>query len=442
MPVLAAVAAGLTLFAAPAAPAPIAPVTSASVGAQVVPAAFHPAATPQANRATVTVTAQAAGTLQVDVVTAGGIVVRALLAPTAVTAGQTQTLTWDGAGVPDGHYAVRARLTDAAGAVQESLTPVTRDGADPVVTAPAPAPSVTARGPVRVRATATDLSGATAMRLVVESQLGVEIGTVKMPAPVDGASELAWNLRVNGRLLLPGAYRLRVAADDAVGRRGQGEAHLLRVERAVTSTQIYRLPEAGAKVALTFDDCLDTGPWLQLLAALRKARVKATFFCNGVNVRSNPQAARRTVAEGHTIGSHTWAHPWMTKQDAGEQRSQIRGDREIWWSVAKASPGPFFRPPYGDVDAGVRASAGAEGMAWTVLWDVDPSDYLKPSVGVLVDRVVSKARPGSIVVLHVEANTAAAVPGMVRGLRAQGLQPVSLDELFGRASYLASARRG
>ena len=442
MPVLASVAVGLTLFAAPVAPAPIGPVTSPAVGAQVAPAAFDPAATPQANRATITVTAQAAGTLQVDVLTAGGIVVAPLLAPTPVAAGQVQTLEWDGAGVPDGHYAVRARLTDAAGVAQDALTPVTRDGADPVVEASAPTPAVTGRGPVRIRATAEDLSGATAMRLVVESQLGAEIGRVRMPAPVDNASELSWNLRVKGRLLLPGVYRLRVAADDAVGRRGTGDAQVLRVERAVPSTQIYRLPEAGDKVALTFDDCLDNGPWLQLLAALRRARVKATFFCNGVNVRANPEAARRTVEDGHTIGSHTWAHPWMTRKGAAEQRSQIAGDREIWWRVARASPAPFFRPPYGDVDQGVRSSAGAEGMAWTVLWDVDPSDYLKPATGVLADRVVSKSRPGSIVVMHVEANTAAAVPLMVRGLRARGLEPVSLDELFGTASYLSRARRG
>ncbi len=439
---LAAVAVGLTLFAAPAAPVPIVPVTSASVRAQVAPAAFDPDATPRANRATVTVSAQTPGTLQVDVVTAGGILVAALLAPTSVAAGQGQTLEWDGVGVPDGHYAVRARLVDPAGVASEALTPVTRDGSDPVVQSRAPLPATTGRGPVRVRATATDLSGVSAMRLVVESQLGVEIGRVPLPVPVAGATELAWDLRIGGRLLLPGAYRLRVAAADAVGRSGLGEAQLLRVQRDVPSTQVHRMPAAGAKVALTFDDCLDTGPWLRLLTALRRAGVKGTFFCNGVNVRSNPTAARRTVAEGHTIGSHTWAHPWMTKTGAAEQRSQIRGDREIWWSVARASPAPFFRPPYGDVDQGVRNAAGAEGMAWTVMWDVDPSDYLKPPVGVLVDRVVSKARPGSIIVLHVEANTAAAVPGMVRGLRARGLEPVSLDELFGRASYLSRSRRG
>lgn len=437
---LASAAVALTLFAAPAATLPIAPVTSPAVAAQAVPAAFDPAAQPRANRSTITVTAQAAGQLQVDVVTAGGIVIAPLLPATPVAAGEARTLAWDGGGAADGHYAVRARLTDAAGAVQEALTPVTLDATDPVVRAQAP--GRTAKGPVRVAARADDLTGAVAMRLEVVSQLGTPIGSVPMPAPADDASEFAWNLRVKGRLLLPGVYRLRVAVEDGVGRTGVSAERILRVERGVANRQVSRLPEAGSKVALTFDDCLDTGPWLKLLAALRAAKAKATFFCNGVNVRANPEAARRTVAEGHTIGAHTWAHPWMTRTGEAERRSQLRGDRDIWWRVAKASPAPFFRPPYGDVDAGVRASAGAEGFAWTVMWDVDPSDYLKPAVGVLVDRVVSNSRAGSIVVMHVEANTAAAVPGMVRGLRAKGLEPVSLDEMFGRGSYLTRAPRG
>jgi peptidoglycan/xylan/chitin deacetylase (PgdA/CDA1 family) len=72
-----------------------------------------------------------------------------------------------------------------------------------------------------------------------------------------------------------------------------------------------------------------------------------------------------------------------------------------------------------------------------VLWNVDPSDYLNPARDELVRRVVSNARPGAIVVLHANANTAAAVPDMIRALRAKGLEPKSLDEMFGSAAYLA-----
>ena len=72
-----------------------------------------------------------------------------------------------------------------------------------------------------------------------------------------------------------------------------------------------------------------------------------------------------------------------------------------------------------------------------MLWDVDPSDYLDPPPSVLVDKVTSHAQPGSIVVMHVNANTASAVPALIAALRRDGLEPKSLDEMLGVAAYLA-----
>jgi hypothetical protein len=55
----------------------------------------------------------------------------------------------------------------------------------------------------------------------------------------------------------------------------------------------------------------------------------------------------------------------------------------------------------------------------------------------LIRHVVDKSRPGSIVVMHANANTAASVPAMIRAVRAKGLEPVSLEEMLGTAAYLA-----
>jgi peptidoglycan/xylan/chitin deacetylase (PgdA/CDA1 family) len=58
---------------------------------------------------------------------------------------------------------------------------------------------------------------------------------------------------------------------------------------------------------------------------------------------------------------------------------------------------------------------------------------------------VAKARPGSIIDLHdgldgkVDADRTvlvAALPAILDGLAAKGLQPVRLDELLGRPGYL------
>jgi peptidoglycan/xylan/chitin deacetylase (PgdA/CDA1 family) len=78
-------------------------------------------------------------------------------------------------------------------------------------------------------------------------------------------------------------------------------------------------------------------------------------------------------------------------------------------------------------------------------WDVSAGDWKARSAGNLADRIVAKARPGSIVDLHdgldgrVDADRTilvAALPRILDGLAAKGLQPVRLDELLGRAGYL------
>jgi len=276
------------------------------------------------------------------------------------------------------------------------------------------------------------------MTLTVESQLGVVLGTLSVPVNVDGRrAALDWNLRLRKRLLLPGAYHLRLTGVDSAGNVGRSEARVLRVDRAVKNTIVYSLREAGPVIGLAFDDCVSEQAWLSIIRSFRAAKTHTTFFCNGVNVRSNPTAARATLAGGHTIGSHTWGHPELPSLSRSEQLNQLKGDKEIWWRVAKASPMPFFRPPYGLHNATTDGAAGSEGFAYSVLWDVDPSDYLTPPPGVLIDKVTQQSRAGSIVVLHVNANTAAAVPELIRALRRRGLEPKSLDEMFGVSAYLA-----
>ena len=45
-------------------------------------------------------------------------------------------------------------------------------------------------------------------------------------------------------------------------------------------------------------------------------------------------------------------------------------------------------------------------------------------------RAVGGAHRGSIILMHTKPNTAAAFPDILRGLKAKGLRPVGLSELF------------
>jgi peptidoglycan/xylan/chitin deacetylase (PgdA/CDA1 family) len=183
-------------------------------------------------------------------------------------------------------------------------------------------------------------------------------------------------------------------------------------------------------VALTFDDCNDGHAWARMLRVLASRRVTATFFCLGIRVNQYPQLARRTVARGHTIGSHGWDHRDFATLSYSAARSRLLKDERAWWSKARNTPAPYFRPPYGSYDATTLRAAGSAGYARTVLWDVDPSDYLRPGASVIAHRVVSAARPGSIVIMHNQLQTAQALPAIIKGLRHHHLTPVSLSALF------------
>ncbi len=82
----------------------------------------------------------------------------------------------------------------------------------------------------------------------------------------------------------------------------------------------------------------------------------------------------------------------------------------------------------------------------TVLWDVEVADWPEQDPERLAARVLQSVRPGSIVLLHDgdEGKPAAdrsvllaALPEILDGLRARGLQGVTIDRLLAMPGYLA-----
>jgi peptidoglycan/xylan/chitin deacetylase (PgdA/CDA1 family) len=69
-----------------------------------------------------------------------------------------------------------------------------------------------------------------------------------------------------------------------------------------------------------------------------------------------------------------------------------------------------------------------------VLWSVNPEDYYRPGRKRIVKRVVDAVRPGAIVLLHDgggnRSQTVAAVPHIVRRLRARGYRFVTIPRLL------------
>ena len=434
--VLLAVAAALPVASGGLAAAPpAAEVPVVSVGA---PAAFSPNGDGIDDAAAISVVLGRSGLLTVEARGPGGV--ETILSTRFAEVGET-AFRWDGRGgsgqrLADGTYTIAARLLDAAGGSATAEAGLRLDTTPPRVTWA----SVTERpggGQLRTRFRVTD-RGATRVTLLVSGRDGQpwQSGT---RAAGPGTAQAAWSLRGRGGgKLLPGAYRVSLRAVDDVGNAATSRARPVIVSYPVSTRVIRRVEGAGRRVALTFDDCNDGAAWARILDVLAARDVRATFFCLGPLVSAHPAQARRTVRAGHSVGNHSWSHAYMPSLSEAAVRSELVRAGEPWWNLARTAPLPLFRPPYGALGSGAGAGAGAAGYRLTVLWDVDPQDWRRPGAATIAARSVGPARRGSIVVLHVQAQTAAALPAILDGLARKGLRPVSLDELLRAGGYAQS----
>ena len=182
------------------------------------------------------------------------------------------------------------------------------------------------------------------------------------------------------------------------------------------------------QVALTFDD--GPSPWtLPTLAALARAGVHATFFTVGEEVAAHPDLVRAEVAAGMSVQDHTWDHADLTHLDTAARDAELERAADAIRAATGRTPS-CFRPPYGATNASVVSDAARLGLA-QVLWNVDPSDYLRPGVATITARVLASADGrGLLVGIHDgggdRSETVAALPAIISGLRARGYQFVTL----------------
>ena len=73
-----------------------------------------------------------------------------------------------------------------------------------------------------------------------------------------------------------------------------------------------------------------------------------------------------------------------------------------------------------------------------MLWSIDTRDWERPGSATIATRVLSSARAGSIVLMHVLPQTAAELPRILAELERKHLRPATLDQLL----HLPGARAG
>ena len=189
-------------------------------------------------------------------------------------------------------------------------------------------------------------------------------------------------------------------------------------------------------VALTFDDGPKPDYTEKILDILKKEGVKATFFLVGREIRKHSEQAKEIVAHGHELGNHSFTHHRMIILGYGQVVREISDTSDAIREVGYSGP-ILFRPPYGKKLLVLPYYLEKIGMP-SITWDLQPESYpeIANDAGRISRYVVSEARPGSIVLLHVmnKSRTASidAVEGLIDGLRKRGYSFVTVSELLKR----------
>ncbi len=238
-------------------------------------------------------------------------------------------------------------------------------------------------------------------------------------------------------IALAAAIPCAAAAEPCPGNpQALGTARVISVNAATTPRLGHKhfpagLPLRAKELVLTFDD----GPWPtttpRVLAALKHECVRATFFLLGRNAEAYPQIARRTAAEGHTVGHHTFSHPLLSQMSLARAEAEIdRGiaaDELAVHGVRRTEPTtPFFRFPGFASNQPLLDRAQQRGLV-VFGADIWASDWLPMEPSVQLELILARVeRIGrGIVLFHdTKAQTAQMLPAFLRELKRRGYRIV------------------
>jgi peptidoglycan/xylan/chitin deacetylase (PgdA/CDA1 family) len=240
----------------------------------------------------------------------------------------------------------------------------------------------------------------------------------------------------------PGDDTLSGGEGDDTCRGGEGEDAAATCEE-IAATEIGQVSQPllrpGAhQVALTFDDGPAASYTVQILDILDRYQVPATFFVTGRQAVAQPDLLQRMAGAGHSVQNHTYGHYWLTRYSDATITDQLDRANQIIEESTGGRP-LCMRPPFGAVNDRVRSVAADLGLA-TVMWDVDPWDWRHPGAPVVASHVLRNTEGGDIVLFHDTAgwSTIGALPQIITGLRARGLQLVPICSIPALAPRQAS----
>ena len=197
---------------------------------------------------------------------------------------------------------------------------------------------------------------------------------------------------------------------------------------------ITEIPVPGPYMAWTIDD--GTSPDV-VAAYAQMAEVtgnRLTFFLNG-NQPSwtiHAQRLRPLVASGQIqLGNHTWSHPDLRSLSTQGIQDQLQRNEDFIQGTYGVSAKPFYRSPFGYLNAHIRDAASAIGYTAPTQWYGSLSDSSVLTSDQIVQFGVQYFAAGRIVIAHANhPGVIGAMQALVDLVAQRGLRTVTLRDVF------------
>lgn len=154
------------------------------------------------------------------------------------------------------------------------------------------------------------------------------------------------------------------------------------------------------EVWITIDDGPTPEHTEKVLGLLERYHAQATFFVIGERVKKFPELIDKIRAAGHQVANHTLTHPSGSFWCASQSRifAEIDGCSEVV-ARGKQPSGSYFRAPAGHKNFLVHHVLRRRGM-YLIGWTVRGFDTGRQSPEKVAARILKRARPGAIILLH------------------------------------------
>ncbi|UYL10018.1 polysaccharide deacetylase family protein [Bdellovibrio sp. SKB1291214] len=218
--------------------------------------------------------------------------------------------------------------------------------------------------------------------------------------------------------------------------------------RDVSKGYYARAGDVAAKeIVLSFDDGPSPEYTMSVLRSLKEVNAKAHFFQLGKSIMQNSNVTKAVAADGHAVGTHSVTHSCLAATPTCERLmyktlsfteavAEIKGGHQAAFDVLGFVE-PFFRFPYGEVDAELRNFLNANSVA-EFNWNIDSEDWKAQTNEDLLKNTLNQIdRKGrGILLLHdIHRRTAEILPQLLAELYNRGFSVVLLQPTDANARF-------